>query len=146
MSYRTDKLVIDGHTDTHIHTQATTIPEGQNWPRVKTVLRSRATPLATPWQVVVVSRRQPPPHSSTSSLPRHSNPTDNSSHTARTRPVHLNWNSLLNAPRHNMTCRSAKDSTKPCAPAASIVVSTKWRLGGYINDTVQYCGISTVVH
>ena len=37
MSYRTDKLVIDGHTDTHIHihTQATTIPEGQNWPRVK---------------------------------------------------------------------------------------------------------------
>ena len=37
MSYRTDKLVIDGHTDTqtHRHTQATTIPEGQNWPRVK---------------------------------------------------------------------------------------------------------------
>ena len=37
MTYRTDKLVIDGHTDTHthIHTQATTIPEGQNWPRVK---------------------------------------------------------------------------------------------------------------
>ena len=33
MSYRADKLVIDGHTDTH--TQATTIPEGQNWPRVK---------------------------------------------------------------------------------------------------------------
>ena len=33
MSYRMDKLVIDGHTDTH--TQATTIPEGQNWPRVK---------------------------------------------------------------------------------------------------------------
>ena len=37
MSYRTDKLMIDGHTDTHTytHTQATTIPEGQNWPRVK---------------------------------------------------------------------------------------------------------------
>ena len=35
MSYRTDKLVIDGHTYTHTHTQATTIPEGQNWPRVK---------------------------------------------------------------------------------------------------------------
>ena len=39
MSYRADKLVIDGHTDTHTythtHTQATTIPEGQNWPRVK---------------------------------------------------------------------------------------------------------------
>ena len=32
MSYRVDKLVIDEHTDTH--TQATTIPEGQNWPRV----------------------------------------------------------------------------------------------------------------
>ena len=32
MSYRVEKLVIDGHTDTH--TQATTIPEGQNWPRV----------------------------------------------------------------------------------------------------------------
>ena len=27
--------MIDGHTDTHTHTQATTIPEGQNWPRVK---------------------------------------------------------------------------------------------------------------
>ena len=25
--------MIDGHT--HTHTQATTIPEGQNWPRVK---------------------------------------------------------------------------------------------------------------
>ena len=40
MNYRTDKLMIDGHTDTHTythtHTQATTIPEGQNWPRVKT--------------------------------------------------------------------------------------------------------------
>ena len=37
MNYRSDKLMIDGHTDTHthIHTQATTIPEGQNWPRVK---------------------------------------------------------------------------------------------------------------
>ena len=29
--------MIDGHMDTHTytHTQATTIPEGQNWPRVK---------------------------------------------------------------------------------------------------------------
>ena len=27
--------MIDGHTDTHTHTQATTIPEDQNWPRVK---------------------------------------------------------------------------------------------------------------
>ena len=37
MSYRADKLVIDARTDTHIdrQTQATTIPEGQNWPRVK---------------------------------------------------------------------------------------------------------------
>ena len=35
MSYRVEKLVIDGHTDTH--TQGTTIPEGQNWPRVKIV-------------------------------------------------------------------------------------------------------------
>ena len=37
MNYRTDKLMIDGHTytHTHTHTQATTIPEGQNWPRVK---------------------------------------------------------------------------------------------------------------
>ena len=43
MSYRADKLMIDGHmdvptdrqTDTHTHTQATTTPEGQNWPRVK---------------------------------------------------------------------------------------------------------------
>ena len=37
MSYRTDKFVIDGHTDIHTHTQAMTVPEGQNWPRVKTV-------------------------------------------------------------------------------------------------------------
>ena len=36
MSYRADKLVIDGHTDTH--TQATTIPEGQNCPRVKKII------------------------------------------------------------------------------------------------------------
>ena len=39
MSYRADKLVIDTHT--HGHTdpemQAMTIPEGQNWPRVKAV-------------------------------------------------------------------------------------------------------------
>ena len=41
MSYRADKLVIDGHTHTytHTHTQATTIPEGQNWPRVKTATK-----------------------------------------------------------------------------------------------------------
>ena len=45
MNYRSDKLMIDGHTDTHththIHTQATTIPEGQNWPRVKNVSSKR---------------------------------------------------------------------------------------------------------
>ena len=38
MSYRADKLVIDTrHTDrlTDTQMQATTIPEGQNWPRVK---------------------------------------------------------------------------------------------------------------
>ena len=37
MSYRADKLVIDARTDRHTHrqTQATTIPEGQYWPRVK---------------------------------------------------------------------------------------------------------------
>ena len=41
MSYRADKLVIDTHTHIHTHghtdpqTQAMTIPEGQNWPRVK---------------------------------------------------------------------------------------------------------------
>ena len=37
MSYRTDKQVIDTHTDTRTdtQTQAMTIPEGQNWPRVK---------------------------------------------------------------------------------------------------------------
>ena len=27
--------MIDGQTHAHTHTQATTIPEGQNWPRVK---------------------------------------------------------------------------------------------------------------
>ena len=37
MSYRADKHVITTHADGHTdrHTQATTIPEGQNWPRVK---------------------------------------------------------------------------------------------------------------
>ena len=37
MSYRADKLVIDKHTHGHTdpQTQAMTIPEGQNWPRVK---------------------------------------------------------------------------------------------------------------
>ena len=39
MSYRADKLVIDTRTDTHTHrqTQATTIPVGQYWPRVKMI-------------------------------------------------------------------------------------------------------------
>ena len=38
MSYRADKLVIDGHTyvETDTHTQATTIPEGKKLPRMKT--------------------------------------------------------------------------------------------------------------
>ena len=38
ISYRTDKLVIDGHTDPHTdrQNQAMTISEGSNWPRVKT--------------------------------------------------------------------------------------------------------------
>ena len=36
MSYRADKLVIDTHTHTDPQTQAMTIPDGQNWPRVKT--------------------------------------------------------------------------------------------------------------
>ena len=37
MSYRSDKQVNTAHTDgrTHRQTQATTIPEGQNWTRVK---------------------------------------------------------------------------------------------------------------
>ena len=34
MSYGADKLGIDGHTDTLRQMQATTIPEGENWPRV----------------------------------------------------------------------------------------------------------------
>ena len=41
MNYRMDKLMIDGHTDTHTHTQATTIPEGQNRPWVKMKNRTR---------------------------------------------------------------------------------------------------------
>ena len=40
MSYRADKQVIDTHTHTDTRTdtqtQEMTIPEGQNWPRVKT--------------------------------------------------------------------------------------------------------------
>ena len=37
MSYRADKPRIDARTDTQTdrQTQATTIPEGQNWPGVK---------------------------------------------------------------------------------------------------------------
>ena len=41
MSYRADKQVIDTHTHRHAdrwtdtQTQAMTIPEGQNWPRIK---------------------------------------------------------------------------------------------------------------
>ena len=36
---RTSSGLTDTHTDRHTHrqTQATTIPEGQNWPRVKTI-------------------------------------------------------------------------------------------------------------
>ena len=36
MSYRADKKVLTAHTDGHTdrQTQATTIPKGQNWPRV----------------------------------------------------------------------------------------------------------------
>ena len=39
MSYRADKQVIDTHTHTRTgtQTQAMTIPEDQNWPRVKTI-------------------------------------------------------------------------------------------------------------
>ena len=36
MSYRADKLMIDTHTDPQ--TQAMTIPEGQNWFGLKTVV------------------------------------------------------------------------------------------------------------
>ena len=41
--YRADKHVIDAHTDGHTdrQAQATTIPEGQNWPRVNIDLRIR---------------------------------------------------------------------------------------------------------
>ena len=37
MSYQADQQVIDAHTDRHTdrQTQATKIPEGQTWPRVK---------------------------------------------------------------------------------------------------------------
>ena len=37
MSYLADKLMIDAQMDGHTHRQmqATTKPEGQNWPRVK---------------------------------------------------------------------------------------------------------------
>ena len=44
MSYRADKLVIDTHTHGHTdpQTQVMTIPEGQNWPRVKTIQKGFA--------------------------------------------------------------------------------------------------------
>ena len=35
MSYRADNQVIDTHTQTDTQIQAMTLPEGQNWPRVK---------------------------------------------------------------------------------------------------------------
>ena len=39
MSYHADKKVLTAHTDGHTdrQTQATTIPKGQNWPRVKMI-------------------------------------------------------------------------------------------------------------
>ena len=37
MIYGADKLGVDRHTHRHRQTQATTIPEGQNWPRVKMI-------------------------------------------------------------------------------------------------------------
>ena len=41
MSYGAENLGVDGHTQRQTHTdrqtQATTIPEGQNWPRVKSM-------------------------------------------------------------------------------------------------------------
>ena len=47
-SFRADKLGVDeythAHTDTQIHgaeTQPATIPEGQNWPRVKSVFQNQ---------------------------------------------------------------------------------------------------------
>ena len=45
MSYRTDKLVIDRHKNTHTetHTQAMKISDGQNWPRVINGLNERLT-------------------------------------------------------------------------------------------------------
>ena len=51
MSYRADKQVITAHTDgrTHRQPQATTIPEGQNWPRVKKV-----TSFVNPGQIPVI--------------------------------------------------------------------------------------------
>ena len=53
MSYRADKLWFDAHTDTHTQTQETTIPEGQNWPRVKIgfhcMSHSRHAYLSIPW-------------------------------------------------------------------------------------------------
>ena len=43
----------DGHKHTHRQTQATTIPEGQNWPRVKTtdlslIIRKKQWTIASP--------------------------------------------------------------------------------------------------
>ena len=39
---RTSSWLTDTRTHTHIHTQATTIPEGQNWPRVKNEFQTSA--------------------------------------------------------------------------------------------------------
>ena len=36
MSYGADKLGVNAHGRTDRQTQATTIPEGQDWPRIKT--------------------------------------------------------------------------------------------------------------
>ena len=61
MSYRADKLGgVDTYTHalslthTHTQTQATTIPEGQNWPRIKTVGQTqRICRLFLVWTVVL---------------------------------------------------------------------------------------------
>ena len=60
MSYRVDKQVIDTHTLTDKQAGAMTIPEGENWPRVKiqAILSMRSMANAQKPQIWAISLSQ----------------------------------------------------------------------------------------
>ena len=61
MSYRVGRQVIDTHTLTDTQTGAMTIPEGQNWPRVKSsLLQPRVAYLISPKKMTSQGHIQTP--------------------------------------------------------------------------------------